>query len=342
MTADQLINKDSDSYKIVIVPKSCESSRFVTWESQHPVTNETSTFVIHHKNSGESKTLFVMDRMQWDNSTVKNAEKTVDGNPFRCLFVTREGLQDALVLGISPDIYVLSKFSPVYFLLSYFKPIVLKNQGEDSNSKQRLLSYRDLIDAITVSQSPVSNLVTQFNLDLKPFIEQICERVEVPSMDSDDENDEGEFFYKPSLSMITRFIENKIANIVKLSESENKLSTLKLRIQSMFSDDMPLEIKELYWRKQAFKFMSLYVDAWYINETEKTYAHDFTKLNQFISDSKKKFDAQAVLEESLEMMHGSSTSIKRGKLTKTVKSSKKASVKVKSGALDMFFKKKDK
>lgn len=341
MTVDELISKEADSYRVVIVPDNCENSNFVTWESKHPVTNELTSFVIHQDNNGESKALYIMDQLHWDNSTVKNAEKTTDGTPFRCLFITQEGLPDALVQGVSPEIYVLSRFSPIYFLLSYFKSTIVKNQGDDSDSKQRLLSYTDLVDAITESQSPLKDLVDQFCFDLKPFIERICERVEVPSMDSDDEDNGGEFFYKPSLALITKFIDSKVTEIVNLSRSEEKLCTLKLRVQSMFAGEMPLDVKDLYWRKQALKFLSLYVDAWYINETENAFVHDYTKLNNFISESKKHFDAQAVLEESLEMMQGSSASIKRGKLTKTIKTSKKATVKVKSGALDMFFKKKE-
>jgi hypothetical protein len=357
---EELKDKGKDYYRVVLVPTEHLSQNgakwtYDSWNTLHPVSNELTSYLI--ANNGDLTQLYSLDKVNWKNYTVKNLASTPDGKPYRCLFITQkfdetniDQQEDipAIVLGTLPDIYVMTPFSPLYFLLAYFKNILQKSQNDnetDSNRK-RLLSYEDMLDSICENDEKLNKLVNHYKIDIKKYIQQICEIVSVPSMDSDDESEPDEF-YKPSMGNIIEFLHNKIEKLTEMLAYSGKFKSLEVRMQTMFATgkSIPDEVKLELWRKQAITLVKLFADEWYITETIKKYGYIFERMEKYTEETEAQLRAQDVLNETLEDLHqgtaGASTKrVKQSKSTAKT-STKKVPVKVKTGALDMFFKKKE-
>lgn len=349
-----LTQEGADRNRVVIVPKEhllgSSAWTYRTWASADPVSSESASFLIASNDTpGTPPQLYAMDSVNWKNHTLKNPVSTPDGKPYRALFITRDAVQAsqldvaATVVGTHPCIYLLRRVSPVYFLLPYFKTLLEKVQLDDG-SKQRLLSYDDLLDAILASDASLNCLHTEFHFDLRKYIELSCDTVVVPSLESDSENDDSHF-YKPSLEKIIGFLNSKLVNLIDLLQHERKVSSLKTRMASMFPADIPHNIQLLLWKRQAISLLSIHVDQWYLNHLVQSLhpSYDFTLLDEYILTTKSQQQAQDAFQESLDkIQEGTVGASKKQKLTTSKPSRKsKPAVKVKSGALDMFFKKKE-
>lgn len=347
-----LENRHKDDYRLILLPQNnADTSRkFTTLQHEHPATGKLTDFAVC-KHSNNKTELFVLDRLNWKNSNVKNQAYTPDGKPYRCLFITKNTTSKecvdsvpATVLGTDPTIYMLTPFSPIYLLLNYFKPIIQKKiqNGTNDENDKRLLSYEDLTDSIFQTDLFISQLVKDYSIDIKPFLEIICESSSIPSMESDDEDTET--FYKPSIEKVKKFVIQKIETLVQLLLEKDSFPSLKIRMETMYPTDIPDNIKLLLWQKQAISLLQNYLDKWYI---DISISYDFSKLESFISELKEQERAQDMIDESLQQLHEGTNAViaaQRNKKTKPVKKATKppkvTPVAVGKGKLDMFFKKK--
>ena len=351
----KLEERKKNDYRVILVPKSVSESRtdtkLITIPHTHPITGKMTDFVITQGEADKPNTLSVMDRINWKNPNVKNQSYTPDGKPYRCLFITREDTTastnssfiPATVLGSEPDIYALTPFSPLYFLLEYFKPIIQKKlqNGEGHDSDQRLLTYEDMTDEICERDKFLGKLVHCFNFDLKRYLDIICDSTSIPSMDSDDE--EMSIFYKPSIGKIKQFLSDKIDGLAEKLMLKDKFKSIKLRWETMYPGEILEEIKLSMCRKQSILLLKNFVDPWYIDQSIH---YDFAELDRYIQEVKEKESAEDMINESLQQLHEGTAAVlsAQSKKVKTVKKQGKAvksnSVAVGKGALDMFFKKK--
>ncbi|CAI8508440.1 unnamed protein product [Pichia kudriavzevii] len=341
---DPLVPLEKDTIRVVITPQEHSENNsswvYTSKELIHPVSQERNTFVIARDGCNPITELYAMDKINWRNHTIKNNSSTPDGKPYSCLFITyplsTATSVPATVLGKHPDIYVMSSFSPLFFLIAYFKSAMVKAQNDGEN--KRLLSYEDLIENICNDDETISMFVNEFQMDLRPYLECICELVSLPSMDSDDESTDP--FYKPSLDKILNIIDERINSLVHLFQTENGIASLKWRMDTMYPKGLTDELRSLFWKRQAISIMSLFVDEWYINEACKKFNYKFTELDQFISASKVDQQAQQAMDESLEMMHEGMIKSNNKRFKPTPKKIN-TTEKKKTGALDMFFKRKE-
>lgn len=364
ISVEGLINKSKDAYKLVLLPQdnSFESDTktiYTTFTYPHPVTGISSDFVVEQyiKDNKPQSQLYILDQINWKNINVKNQAYTPDGKPYRCIFITKNidktvtttsNEVPALVLGTEPNLYILTPFLPLYFLLDYFKPILQKkvlNGKIDDNNDKRLLSYEDLTDSIYESIPFIENISKNYNIDLKPSLETICESSSIPSMDSDDENEE-QFFYKISLEKIKKLIIKKIDGLVEMFMTVDSFKSLKIRMETMYPNGVPDNIKLIMWQQQAITLLANYIDKWYIDLST---SYNTDSLEKFIKEMKVKNNAQDMIDESIQQLHEGTAAVlaaQKNKKAKTiVKKPTKATPKtvpvaVGKGKLDMFFKKK--
>ncbi|ODQ49553.1 hypothetical protein PICMEDRAFT_14988 [Pichia membranifaciens NRRL Y-2026] len=351
----ELEERKKNDYRVILVPESVSDSssdtKLITVPNTHPITGKMTDFLITQSEVDNSTSLSVLDRINWKNPNVKNQSYTPDGKPYRCLFITKgdttasggSSLIPATILGSEPDIYAMTPFSPLYFLLEYFKPIIQKKHQnrEGNDNDQRLLTYEDMMDEICERDEFLGKLVHSFNFDLKKYLEIICDSTSIPSMDSDDE--ELSVFYKPSIEKIKQFLLTKVEGLTERLILKDQYRSIKLRWETMYPGELPEEIKLSMCRKQSVLLLSNFVDTWYIKESVD---YDFSKLDCYIQKVRERENAEDMINESLQQLHEGTAAVlsAQNKKVKTVKKQvktvKSSSVAVGKGALDMFFKKK--
>lgn len=364
ISVQELKNEGKDFYKVILIPE-CETdtkTRFITLTNPHPITGKPTEFIVsvpEKKERGKGSNLYILDQVNWKNPNVKNQSYTPDGKPYRCLFITGDSNENiasnefpALVIGTEPNIYALTPFSPLYLLLNHFKPILQKQFQDDkqfdsnnnNNNNKRLLSYEDLTDLIYEKNKFIELLVKDYNIELKPFLELICDSSSIPNFDSDDEKEqEDQFFYKISIDKIKKIIEQKINGLVEMLLLQNSFKSLKIRIETMFPNKIPDDIKLLIWRQQAISLLSNYIDQWYL---DISVSYNFELLDKFVDEKKEQERAQELIEESIQQLHEGTAAVlsvqksKKAKVVKKPTKPKTPPVAVGKGALDMFFKKK--
>lgn len=359
ISVEELKNESKDSYKVILIPDNETDTKttFITLTNPHPVTGKPTEFIIsvpEKNNEGKRSNLYVLDQVNWKNPNVKNQSYTPDGKPYRCLFITGDSdknatsinEQSALVLGAEPNIYALTPFSPLYLLLSHFKSLLQKQFQDDkqldTNNHKRLLSYEDLTDSIYEKNKFIELLAKDYNINLKPLLELICDSSSIPSMDSDDD-DEDQFFYKISIEKIKKIIIQKVDGLVEMLSLKESFKSLKIRMETMFPNGVPDDIKLLIWRQQAISLLSNYIDQWYI---DISVTYNFELLDKFIDEKKEQERAQEMIEESIQQLHEGTAAVlsaqksKKAKVVKKPTKPKTPPVAVGKGALDMFFKKK--
>lgn len=336
----QFIEKDCRDYRCILVPEDHLNSngwKYSIVKGLHPISNNFEEFIVAKNDSGnggeEIVELYLLDKVNWKNYNIKNLQTTPDGKPYNCMFIKNgdENIDEALIIGSNNELFIMTLFSPVYLLLGYFKNQFIKSNDNDS---KRLISYEDLIDSICDIESFINILVNEYNMKFNKYLTLISEMTKI---------DEEEYF-KPSINKSIEFLCNKIDMLGdKLMNGRDIYKSLHLRIDTMYNREIPNDIKEEIWKKQAVSIMSAFVDKWYIDQISGRY--NFNKLETFTNDLKLQQQAQDTFTETLEQMHENSMNEQRTKKSKvSVKGKVKASkpvVKVKSGALDMFFKKKE-
>lgn len=346
--SNELVAAEPGHYKTILVPKhhlelNGGSWKYISQKAAHPITGKTTEYMI--AKSGNLTELYTLNKINWTNNTLKNLATTPDGKPYRCLFITKENADDAIVIGSSPDLYMLGLFSPVYFLIAHFKQLLFKANNDNADQdKKRMISLEDLADSICDSNEFLKLLVSEYGVNLQQWIEQTCEKVSVPSMDSDEEVDQEDAFYKPSLKVIVNFIDAKINALSKSFSDKQRFIALNMKMDAEFTEKPSEKILALLWKKQAIDLMRLFVDGWYLEMWMKEKNIDFSELEAFNKAELLRKQAQDTFSETLDQMHEGSLSAERAKRVKPsvkVKPKPKATVKVKSGALDMFFKKKE-
>lgn len=372
ISTNPLVDEATDKYRIVLLPESHlnlddgQSYIYTTLKNiHHPVSGIHTDFVVAHLNSGiddnckRNYELFVLDKINWKNLTVKNQGYTPDGKPYRCLFITDKSSEigedktkatianhiPATVIGKSPDIYILTPFSSTYLLLGHFKPRIEKLKNDGNDSETRLLSYTDLIDSVCDSNDFISKLITEYNFDFKQPLSNICETSSLPSLDSDD--DSVDEYFKLSFNKISKLVSQKLHSLEKYLERKDTVKSLKSRMKKMYPEGIPGSIQQLLWRKQAIALLSIYIDSFYINECiSDNPEYNFEVLNVYLSKLKQEQAKKELVDDSIQQLHDGTAAAqkkqnKKVKSTATVKQSKQTRVAVGKGALDMFFKKKD-
>lgn len=360
ISVEGLDERKKNDFRVVLVPQ-CSSeqssadfdTKLTTVPHQHPITGRMADFVVKQENKKDSPELLIMDRINWKNPNVKNQSYTPDGKPYRCLFVTQDTkkffgdghLVPATVLGTEPDIHALTRFSPLYFLLSFFNPLLRKNahNGKDNGVDHRMSSFDDLLDEICEKDEFLGKLVQRFNFDLKPYLDLICETTPIPSIDSDDEDTT--VFYRPSIEKIKQFLSAKINGLTERFMEDSRFKTIKVRWETMYPDEIPQKIKLLMCTKQTIVLLSNYVDKWYLDQAVQ---YDFTELEKYMLQLKERENAENLISESIQQLHEGTAAVLAAQKSKKLKTTKKqgktvknTSVAVGKGALDMFFKKKE-
>jgi hypothetical protein len=344
-----LIEQEKDHYRTILVPKHHTEQNgngwtYTTRETAHPVSGKQTEFIV--ATSENKAELYTLNKINWKNITIKNTATTPDGKPYRCLFITKENADDAIVLGTSPDLYMLSSFSPLYFIISHLKQSLIKEYGDANEEKQqkRMVTLEDLTDSICDSNAFLRTLESEHGMKLHIWIEQVCEKASVPSMDSDNEDTDEDAFYKPSLNFIVNHIDAIIDNLIKSFGDKKRFEALNMKIDSEYLSKPTEDVQLLIWKKQAIEMMSLFVDRWYIDVWKQQKNVDFSKLDAFLSAQKLQLQAQDTFNETLDQLHEGTMSAQQSKKSKPavkVKMKSKTAVKLKTGALDMFFKKKE-
>ncbi|OUT22458.1 hypothetical protein CAS74_002193 [Pichia kudriavzevii] len=150
-------------------------------------------------------------------------------------------------------------------------------------------------------------------------------------MDSDDESTDP--FYKPSLDKILNIIDERINSLVHLFQTENGIASLKWRMDTMYPKGLTDELRSLFGRDKPFQ-SCLYL---LMNGTLMRPARNLTiSLQNLIMDQQ----AQQAMDESLEMMHEGMIKSNNKRFKPTPKKIN-TTEKKKTGALDMFFKRKE-
>lgn len=222
---------------------------------------------------------------------------------YKTLFIKDESTSTATVIGDEPVINIVSEFSVIWFLFSYFLPQLEKDQPSN-----RMSSYDDLVDIICDRDPNMAKIVQEANINIRSQLQLVCDVV----------NEADEEFYRVNKEKMIQFVNERIADLAEhLPKRVMELLIVEIGTETP-------EILALAKREQASELLMGFVDDKWISWANL--ASDFTPLREQMKSL-----AKMDLIDTQKRPQNESPAGK----TKPVKKQKKESVKV--GALDRFF-----
>lgn len=299
MTKDNNLSPiDANRVRIVLVPEN--TTRFKTTKFADPATAKETEYLV-----AEGQ-LYELNKTDFKDAYNDKEVLTNGHRPLKSLILTKsEG--DCLVLGRTPELFVVTPYNIVYFVLAFFEQ-ALKQETV------RLVPYDDIIE-----QMEFRELVSEDTL------KAVCNSVV--------ENDET--FYQASKEKAIEYLKGKVQAIADhFPESIDSKLTRKLtrNLDGAVGD----EIKHLAREEVAIDLLSSYISPFYVELLQKQY--DFSPLQRHLADLAALDEKARIAEDNLlalnENLH------KKRKLPAKKVAQKKTAPKVAvgRGALDMFFK----
>lgn len=324
MTKEQNISPiDQKSVRIVLVPQKNGSSSYTSLKLRGPVGDEEREYLIEHP----SNELYSINKTNFKDSYNPKQKLTPHSEPIKSILVTKSECHDleepCLIVGQQPEMYVVTQFNPIYFLLSFFIPYLQRDSI-------RMLTMEDLGEKFEESDS-LGELIRN-KVPLQSQLTKICDTV--------DEN--GDTFYRISKNKVVEYLKSKIENIVKDFPSSIASKLINMLTSGIQEDQLKPtdEILRENQIKTSIQLLSSYVDDYYLDLVRKAYSFD--ELNDYTKKLAKFREMNMIAEENLRSLNENQSKErgrKRSKKEPARKSKKKAVKKVAigKGALDMFF-----
>ncbi|OWB58220.1 hypothetical protein B5S28_g4223 [[Candida] boidinii] len=365
MTNDTVLTPiDPAAIQFVILPDRsfvnlAESKTYTILNLPHPKTLEEQQFIIYKDSLPNGTIIHELNKISFKNphlSAKKQPIETLDGKPIRSILFNQTKIIDqgaensqageGYVLE-DPRIQIATKFNSVYWLLAFYKNVLIKNEDE-----LRFSSYEDIVEKL--DNNDTFHCLIDLDIDFNKSLKVICECIE--------ENEE--FFYKVSIKKILKYLKMKIEKIASQFPESIKQSLLddkfKLPIIDI-AEEEKRSIEEKQTAKQEDeKIMNLaklqysihllgsYLDDYYINKLLSLY--DFSPIQERLDKIVSLQQEQNVALANLEALNGNLSSINENNKKRTKDSAKGANKKKPAsttkkvasgkGALDGFFKKK--
>ncbi|OUM54639.1 hypothetical protein BVG19_g4056 [[Candida] boidinii] len=335
------------------------SKKYTILNLPHPKTLEAQQFIIYKDDLTNSTVLHELNKISFKNphlSAKKQPIETLDGKPIRSiLFNQTEIIEHGSVNSQTGEGYVLedpriqiaTKFNFVYWLLAFYKNVLIKNEDE-----LRFSSYEDIVEKI--GNNDTFHCLIDLDIDFNKSLKLICECIE--------ENDE--LFYKVSIKKILKYLKMKTEKIgnqfphsIKQSLLEDKFKlpiidideeekrTVEEKQIALQEDEKIMNLAKLQY---SIHLLGSYLDDYYINKLLSLY--DFSPIKERLDRIVSLQQEQNVALANLEALNDNLSSINENNKKRTKDSVKGANKKKPllttkkvasgKGALDGFFKKK--
>ncbi|KAH3669428.1 hypothetical protein OGAPHI_001549 [Ogataea philodendri] len=267
-----------------------------------------------------SGAVYELNRTNFKDPHNQAQKLTKTQQPLKTVYLAATDARKASILiGNSCDIWVATKFNPVYLLLDFFTDAL-------KHDRVRMVSYQDLLEQFETT--PVLAQLLEHNVSLESALLKICESV--------DENDER--FYRPSIDRILEFLRQRTTKLASNLPASIINSTKKKL--SLPGFEPPVEVLAVKYTQLAIGLLESAVEPVYLEKLRNSYSSK--PLDDYMVQYAQKEKMNAVAQENISLLHGmsSSSSSKKRKVEKKEVRKEVKRVAVGKGALDSFFKKK--